>query len=68
MADAKMRYPAQNTQGKGKHGYLGEDVEVYDPETGKKVARGTPLDKIDRADLGQAPEEGEVSTPVGNRQ
>lgn len=65
MADAKQRFPIQDTQGRGKHSYAGEDVQMYDPKTGKNAGRGVPLEKIETADLGQV-NPGEVHTPVGN--
>lgn len=43
MADPqepKARYPQQEVNEGQKHGYIGEDVEVYDEATGKKVGKG----------------------------
>lgn len=36
----RSRYPAQEVAEGQEHGYIGEDVDVYDQETGKTVGKG----------------------------
>jgi hypothetical protein len=50
-AEQRSRYPKQEVNEGQKHGYIGADVDVYDPETGKVVGKGVrPADALDQSE------------------